>query len=1361
MLLIFIAASYGQPYAEASVILCEFSKSDVKYDVELTDFAIYGPEETLEVGDAVVVFFTLKYVGSESQISFDKIFVAAKLPDGSEKEFEDKSYRGVTLAPGESIRFHIEVELNQEGIWVLWPSFIYHYGSNVFGPLDPWHECTLKVGEKQTTTTTTPQPMPDLAFDPQYFQPVGYEKCKGFYAHIKNIGDAETPSNFMVTFLIYSGSTLVEKRDIGIPALTAGEEYTVYSGVFIGVPNTQYNVKVILNSDGVFDERSDFNNARDYQKFYTSQDLPVFDLEVKDLMLLNSTLKFKVKHTGCLESPPTIAYLGVWIPPEEFAPARMERLASTNIPRMFGVSEIEIEFPNIEQYIASNPDISHLSEIKFFVEVEAVRIFYNAHRVPVSINETSLTNNIGWITLGEKLFIEGSDTYFLPKQDGTATYTISNPTSIWPAVGGISPQQTQYRYEIIGCGAQISYDPENPTELEITVPEECDITSQLELRIYAENMGLQAFRSVKMYFYRVFRPITPLISDCVPLSTLDATNPFLFTDRTIRIRIYPPLLLMSVTHIYANGPVVSKPANATIELRWTKPNGAQESYILPQQYVELNSNLPGIIFEIPSEAVFHDLETKAIQVDIYLHLTFGSGQSITIPYRGYWLHSGTYPVYLRSFHFKNTGCGTTVSWSMWEDFWGRDAVMDCIGDACLFPDIASKLLYEYVFKEMCNYGRCFSYALSGQKFFERHVEATGRCRNSKPQPFTVPLYGSIFTREICEATGDSCLGLADWMKQSMSLNKYLTYQYMWALDERNLFRGLDKFERYLLGEDIVLETLNELREWENLPEDEKWQSPYIIMMIPPCFSEVRNAHAVLAYHVEEKGPNNVRIWVIDSNRPFQPNNATNQNNSYIDFFCCGPDGRWNFRFEFDDGKTLSDFLFASPTSMFHGETAAFTEADFIRETFNLIRKLFSRLGSATNNVSSENNKDVSLYIVGVKDNSRLLQVRDSDGRVLLTNSGMFETNPKKRSYKIAPLLILAGKPAFVALGREPVEISLQNLDSSRVSIVSRDVERTLLIEYNGKQGGTDKLLMSPNVFGTQGNGISEYHVITRLDRENAIYEITVYVRENSEPFLVNFSVPGRIHVTNFGEENIVFDLRLMRYDGGGVDGEIYDGISVGSESTLEVYPESWDHLSEGNLIIRVDNGSDGSFDFEEKLEPNRIRPVAIASDVYAYANESGYATVVLDGSLSYSPQNKPLTWRWKGNFLEGAIVEGEKVEVTLPMGTWIVELTVSDGELDSIPITVMVYVLSEEMKNATQPKPQITPPFTPKTKEQTQTTTEETTPPSRTQTTTTELSTKSEEKTSEEKTPYAIENIGLVVIAIAVVVILTMYLRKK
>lgn len=56
LLLIFIAASYGQPYAEASVILCEFSKSDVKYYVELTDFAIYGPEETLEVGDTVVVF---------------------------------------------------------------------------------------------------------------------------------------------------------------------------------------------------------------------------------------------------------------------------------------------------------------------------------------------------------------------------------------------------------------------------------------------------------------------------------------------------------------------------------------------------------------------------------------------------------------------------------------------------------------------------------------------------------------------------------------------------------------------------------------------------------------------------------------------------------------------------------------------------------------------------------------------------------------------------------------------------------------------------------------------------------------------------------------------------------------------------------------------------------------------------------------------------------------------------------------------------------------------------------------------------------------------------------------------------------
>ncbi len=190
---------------EGVVMLCRYDGPDVREGIRLINFTIYGPKD-LRVGDYVVVFFNLEYVGSEDTIMFDRIYVSASLPDGGLREYEDKSFVGMVVRPGDVVRFHIEIYIDAKGVWTFWPSFQYQSSSGTADSKDPWHECKVVVQEAPTTTTTT-QAIPDLAFDPQYTQPMVYTPCDGFYAHIANIGTAPTPDGITAMFLITSLAT--------------------------------------------------------------------------------------------------------------------------------------------------------------------------------------------------------------------------------------------------------------------------------------------------------------------------------------------------------------------------------------------------------------------------------------------------------------------------------------------------------------------------------------------------------------------------------------------------------------------------------------------------------------------------------------------------------------------------------------------------------------------------------------------------------------------------------------------------------------------------------------------------------------------------------------------------------------------------------------------------------------------------------------------------------------------------------------------------------------------------------------------------------------------------------------------------
>ncbi|MEM1601320.1 MAG: CARDB domain-containing protein, partial [Sulfolobales archaeon] len=267
---------------EEMVLLCTYSGKEEMYGMQLLSYNVSGPKD-LRVGDFVVVSFVLRYVGVVKQIRLNKIFAGAMLPNNTRTEFEDRSFRGVVISIGDIIRYSKEIVLTQNGSWTFWPAFEYYngteYGMELVKSKQPWIKCEVKVSERVSTPTptTTPQPLPDLTFEPQYLQGITYSNCEGFIAYIKNIGQASTNRGTRARFTITSTSGTTYVRESLIPPLAAGESVSVSTGLFIGVPGNSYTVNVQLDYGNLITESSEFNNERRWTFTYRDWDLPQID----------------------------------------------------------------------------------------------------------------------------------------------------------------------------------------------------------------------------------------------------------------------------------------------------------------------------------------------------------------------------------------------------------------------------------------------------------------------------------------------------------------------------------------------------------------------------------------------------------------------------------------------------------------------------------------------------------------------------------------------------------------------------------------------------------------------------------------------------------------------------------------------------------------------------------------------------------------------------------------------------------------------------------------------------------------------------------------------------------------------------
>src|SRR5205807_9089305 len=116
------------------------------------------------------------------------------------------------------------------------------------------------------------------------------------------------------------------------------------------------------------------------------------------------------------------------------------------------------------------------------------------------------------------------------------------------------------------------------------------------------------------------------------------------------------------------------------------------------------------------------------------------------------------------------------------------------------------------------------------------------------------------------------------------------------------------------------------------------------------------------------------------------------------------------------------------------------------------------------------------------------------------------------------------------------------------------------------------------------------------------------------------------------------------------------------------------------LSVRLSNPVDGNTAsillqafLIAKLESANRPPIANAgTDRTVEAISPGGARVTLDGSTSSDPDGDPLTYTWTGPF---GTVSGPKPMVTLPLGTNMITLTVSDGIGGIATATVTISVV--------------------------------------------------------------------------------------
>jgi hypothetical protein len=252
-----------------AAVLYSYSGPDVSDDLlELSDFEVIGPEPQ-KAGDTLTVVFTLRSV--EVPIKFGKhgVFVAARDPDGMNRDF-GHVYQNGTLEEDESINFEATITVDKEGEWIFWSAYYikenldyspYYYEH--FGP-DRWHACYLDIVSAA---------QPDLIVEEIFWNPSRpkIEEQVTVGVIVKNTGNALSGENDLILW----GCCDLTSR---VPALEPGEKTTIYfedSPLIFGETGV-FEIVATIDDANEISESNEENNER--SEFIEIETMPILSV---------------------------------------------------------------------------------------------------------------------------------------------------------------------------------------------------------------------------------------------------------------------------------------------------------------------------------------------------------------------------------------------------------------------------------------------------------------------------------------------------------------------------------------------------------------------------------------------------------------------------------------------------------------------------------------------------------------------------------------------------------------------------------------------------------------------------------------------------------------------------------------------------------------------------------------------------------------------------------------------------------------------------------------------------------------------------------------------------------------------------
>jgi len=612
-----------------------------------------------------------------------------------------------------------------------------------------------------------------------------------------------------------------------------------------------------------------------------------------------------------------------------------------------------------------------------------------------------------------------------------------------------------------------------------------------------------------------------------------------------------------------------------------------------------------------------------------------------------------------------------LSWHEWCEFYGA-------GDACMLGDFDScpcgltgisyldrdpvSYLFYWLLRRKADLehkGGCFGMAFSGIEMAEgrynflsdSHVYNSAGGRHFLNEPEEIARGFRVMCRPYSEWWDDRGRGrcVSDVVKRdhlwqfSMEALRYTIHE---AVHEYSL-GGL------IWGPDMASTAVSAAHMYKT---GDLSRPPILGILLPDGW------HAVSAYEVEDLPNGTSLVRIYDPNKPmhFDPSDPASMFTSDGSFIYVYPDGTWRY-------------AYASGPRWARGETSWGSLSMVVIPTGDLV--------GDPNGVSVGDLPEllISTAVEFVFGSADVEQIADSEGRTFFNPDGSVNWDPATKIPGSATLWGFDAGPEnlpvfFLPNGTFETRVVGTGPGWYGFGVLTRDGAYSGL-DYVGTSEGEEDSVSLDSVGGSLGFSPGGEKFVR--------YSLRWADRERGEARVIAVGLPGLGSEVDFswGENASHLDLRFggpAEYDlalfsaaGGGTASTFRsDGIGASAGEVHRIVPD-WSDPSEVRILI--DRDGDGSWDDEISPDGRELAPVADAGpDVYVVADSSGRASVQLDGSGSRSPSGKELSYEWIGD--SGDVLTGPTPTVELPIGVWLFELRVSDGERVSEPDAVVVRV---------------------------------------------------------------------------------------